>query len=98
MLLYHATTPRKLARYRSSGRIITPVRGVTSHLAAQEWARKVGRTVILKIEGNVVHKLPDHHNQHGTAWWIEHDVETWEIVSEHLVDKNGQPCSNQLHD
>lgn len=74
--LYHATTPKKAARYRETGRIIKPVRGFNCIEAAMAWAMKTGRTVIYEIPApaNLTHKLPDHHNQFGTAWWIDQDV------------------------
>ena len=80
MILYHATTPKKLARYQSSGRIILPVRGWTTLAAAEEWARRVGRSIVLEVEGRDVHKLPDHRNRYGTGWWIDHDVTEWRCV------------------
>ena len=81
--LYHVTTPRKAKRYRESGCIKSPVRGFDTVSAALAWGMKTGRTVLLKIptenhEREDVHKLPDHHNKYGEAWWIEGDVVTWE--------------------
>lgn len=78
--LYHATTPKKVIRYHQSARIISPVRGFTTLQAAMAWAIKVHRTVILEIEGNDCHKLPDHHNEYGEAWWVDHDVFKWKCV------------------
>ena len=78
--LYHVTTPRKLERYRETGRIIKPVRGFTTLAAAREWAAHAGRTVIVRVTGLDCHKLPDHHQRSGDAWWIDHDVPTWEPV------------------
>ena len=75
--LYHATTPKKAAQYRATGRIIAPVRGFTTEQAAMAWAMKVGRTVILKFEATEAHKLPDHHNRFGEAWWNDGDVIDW---------------------
>ena len=80
MKLYHATTPKKVRAYGASGRIIAPVRGFTTLQAAMAWALKVGRSVILEVSGKDCHKLPDHHNQWGAAWWIDHDVKTWRCV------------------
>jgi hypothetical protein len=80
MILYHATTPKKVQKYRQSGRIISPVRGFTTFQAAMAWACKVNRCIILKIEGTHCHKLPDHHNAWGEAWWIDHDVLEWNCV------------------
>lgn len=74
MTLYHCTTPKKIKRYETSGRIISPVRGFSTLLAAQKWCQLTGRTIILSFEANKVWKLPDHHNQYGTAWWNEGDI------------------------
>ncbi len=75
--LYHATTPSKAKRYRESGRIIAPVRGFTTLLAAMAWAMKTGRTVIIEFHAENPHKLPDHHNRYGDAWWNDGDVKEW---------------------
>lgn len=80
MPLFHATTPRKLERYIASGRIITPVRGFNTEAAAREWGRLVGRKVILRAVATDCHKLPDHHNEFGTAWWCDRDVTEWELL------------------
>lgn len=77
MILYHATTPKKAMRYKESGRIIAPVRGFTTLQAAMAWSMKVKRTVILEIECDKPHKLPDHHNPFGEAWWNDGDVTKW---------------------
>lgn len=72
--LYHATTPKKHARYVSTGAILPPVRGFTTIEAAQEWAKQTGRTVICRVtpeHADDVHKLPDHHNQFGLAFWYD---------------------------
>lgn len=90
--LFHATTPKKVQKYHQSGKINTPVRGFTTLVqrfstkmlwtdeAAMAWACKTGRSVILEIQGTDCHKLPDHHNRFGEAWWIDHDVLTWKCV------------------
>lgn len=80
MKLYHATTDKKAKLYREQGRIIAPVRGFTTLQGAMAWAIKVGRTVILEIECGKPHKLPDHHNQWGEAWWNDEDVKEWRCV------------------
>lgn len=78
--LYHATTPKKVQLYHHSQRIIKPVRGFTTLTAALAWACKTNRTVVLEVVGTNCHKLPDHHNQFGEAWWIDHDVTEWKCV------------------
>jgi hypothetical protein len=82
MMIYHATTPKKAALYRQTGRIIKPVRGFTTIPGAMAWAMKTSRAVILEIEAprDDCHKLPDHHNQFGEAWWIDADVAKWKCV------------------
>jgi hypothetical protein len=80
MVIYHATTPKKVQRYHASGMIIAPVRGFTTLQAALAWACKTGRSVVLEVQGQDCHKLPDHHNAFGDAWWIDHDVSAWKCV------------------
>lgn len=80
LTLYHATTPKKVQHYHASGRIIAPVRGFTTLQAAMAWACKTGRSVVLAVQGEDCHKLPDHHNAFGEAWWIDHDVSAWKCV------------------
>ncbi len=80
MKLYHATTQRKAKRYRQTGAIKTPVRGFTTLLAAMAWSMKTHRTVILEFDADCPHKLPDHHNQFGEAWWNDGDVDKWRCV------------------
>lgn len=50
--------------------------------AALAWGMKTGRSVVLKIPVAVVadrlHKLPDHHNKYGEAWWLENDAKDWD--------------------
>lgn len=77
MILYHATTPKKARLYRESGRIIAPVRGFTTIEGAMAWGMKVGRSVVLKFEATKPHKLPDHHNEFGEAWWNDGDITDW---------------------
>ena len=80
MLLYHATTPKKVQHYHASGRIIAPVRGFTTLTAAMAWACKTGRSVVLAVQGEDCHTLPDHHNAFGEAWWVDHDVSAWKCI------------------
>jgi hypothetical protein len=77
MKLYHVTTPKKAKAYRQTGHIIKPVRGFTTPTAALAWACGTGRTVILEFESNSVHKLPDHHNKYGEAWWADENIANW---------------------
>ena len=80
MILYHATTQKKAKLYRQTGHIKAPVRGFTTMQGAMAWAMKVGRTVIMEIDATSPHKLPDHHNQFGEAWWNDGNVENWKCV------------------
>lgn len=80
MILYHATTPKKARLYRRTGYIKAPVRGFTTLEAAMAWAIKVGRTVIYSVEAPNPHKLPDHHNRFGEAWWNDGDCDKFHCV------------------
>jgi len=77
MKLYHVTTQRKAKKYRQSGMICSPVRGFNTLMGAMAWAIKVGRVVILEFDAEAPHKLPDHHNKFGEAWWNDGDVKEW---------------------
>lgn len=86
MKLYHSTTQKKAKLYRASGVIHAPVRGFTTLQAAMAWSMKVGRTVILEFEASNPHKLPDHHNTFGEAWWNDGDVTKWRCVFSAIGD------------
>jgi len=77
MMLYHATTQKKAKLYRISGKIKSPVRGFTTLMGAMAWSMKTGRTVILSFTPDQPHKMPDHHNKFGEAWWNDGDVLDW---------------------
>ncbi|RTL23904.1 MAG: hypothetical protein EKK55_12470 [Rhodocyclaceae bacterium] len=67
-VLYHATTPRKLARYRATGTILPPVRGFDTVEACQRFMRRTGRTLMLRVTPTVgPWPLPDHH--HASQQW-----------------------------
>jgi hypothetical protein len=76
MYLFHVTTEKKAKAYRDSGSIHSPVRGFDSLPAAMFWAMKTGRKVIYRIEcsESETYKLPDHHNDFGTAFWTEFKI------------------------
>jgi hypothetical protein len=80
--LYHATTPKKVKAYHQTGKILKPVRGFTTQMAAMAWSMRTGRSVILEISGcdENCHKLPDHHNSYGEAWWFDEDIPNWKCV------------------
>jgi len=80
MKLYHVTTEKKVRNYHQNGYIRSPVRGFTTVQAAMAWAIKVKRTIILEFEAEKPHKLPDHHNAYGEAWWNDSDVGSWNCI------------------
>lgn len=84
--LYHATSEKKAKLYRQTGAIKKPVRGFTTMQGAMAWAMKVGRVVILEFVPTAPHKLPDHHNAWGEAWWNDGDVTDWRCVLSALHD------------
>lgn len=90
MLLYHVTTPKKAKKYRESGCINKPVRGFTTLTAAMAWAIKTHRTVIYRVDfdDQSCHKLPDHHNEFGEAWWIDANVPVSNIKCTFSADKD----------
>lgn len=73
---YHVTTPRKLARYETTGCILSPVRFWTTLYSAQRWARKTGRSVILAIDPPREYPLPIK----GGAAWCDVPVREWTEV------------------
>jgi len=80
MKLFHATSQKKAKLYRESEKILSPVRGFTTEKAAMAWAMKTGRTVIYQFEADNPHKLPDHHNKFGEAWWNDGDILLFKCV------------------
>lgn len=79
MKLYHVTTEKKAKLYRQTGSIIPPVRGFNTLIGAMYWAIKVGRKVIYEVEAKDPYKLPDHHNEYGSAWWTEKSIPIQDI-------------------
>lgn len=80
--LYHATTPKKARLYRQTGYIRKPVRGFTTLQGAMAWSLKVERKVIYEITGTDAncHKMPDHHNAWGEAWWFDENISDFRCV------------------
>ena len=69
-VIYHATTPKKLAKYHTTGTILPPVRGFDTLAACQRWARTRKRTITVRVTpSGPVWPLPDHHQPEGLAWW-----------------------------
>lgn len=74
---YHVTTPKKLARYNASGRIIAPVRFWPNAETALQWAKKTARPLILRIVlPTISYPLPDH----KPALFCAHDVTEYDVV------------------
>jgi hypothetical protein len=73
-ILWHATTPKKLARYQASRAILPPVRGFDAPAAAAEWARLHGRSILMRLPVRNAQALPDHHLPEGLAWWTPYAV------------------------
>jgi len=86
--LYHVTTQKKAKLYRQTGHIIKPVRGFNTLMGAMAWAIKVGKKIIYEIETNdkKTHKLPDHHNEFGEAWWADDNIINFRCI--YSGDKN----------
>jgi hypothetical protein len=80
IIMYHVTTDKKVRKYHQTGHIKKPVRGFLTLGAAISWAFKSNRNTILKIDANDAHKLPDHHQKEGEAWWNDGDIFEWEKV------------------
>ena len=79
-VLYHATTPKELARYRATGTILPPVRGFDTLAACRRWARAHSRTIIVRVTpSGPVWPLPDHHQPEGLAWWTL-TVSAFEVI------------------
>lgn len=68
---YHCTTPKKLARYRATGKILAPVRFWPTKPLADRWCKHTGRSVVLKIRlPGVSYPLPEN----KPAMWCPSDV------------------------
>jgi len=70
---YHVTTPKKVDRYLATGGILPPVRFWPSLCTAQRWAKRTGRSVILRFEAPHSWPLPDH----KPARWTDQMVVDW---------------------
>ena len=75
---FHCTTPKKLDRYKATGCILPPVRFWIYEASARAWMKRTGRTVLLKLEAEDAHPLPDH-KPTGHAWFTPGIVRKWEI-------------------
>lgn len=81
MKLYHATTTAKLARNVATGGILPPVRGWAFLSSALAWAARVRRDVVLEIDVQLAHPLPDH-KPTGHAFWHDGVVRSWVVVKQ----------------
>jgi hypothetical protein len=76
---YHATTPRRLARYIQTGAILPPVRFWPDESSARRWAKRVGRTIVIEFDRpEPAYPLPDH----KPALWTPSTVYDWRIAEE----------------
>ena len=76
MIIYHATTPAKVKRYCATGAILPPVRGWAFLTSAQAWAKRVGRSVVLRLDADVAYPPPDHQPR-GHAYWSPNVIRSW---------------------
>lgn len=65
MEVWHATTLKKLDRYRQMGRILPPVRAWVNFEAARQFSLQTGRRVILRLNfpENKVKQLEGHQDE-----------------------------------
>ena len=77
MVGFHVTTPKKLERYKQTGAILPPVRFWKWLASSKQWATKVNRSIILRIEVSEAYPLPDHQPR-GHAYWSPNVVRIWD--------------------
>ena len=101
--LYHCTTARKMRLYKNTGCILKPVRGFDTLEAAMYWCIKTGRNMIVEIDlfdinPDNIHKMPDHHNQFGFAWWIDENIsyDKLKVVLYVEQDKHAKSLSDSV--
>ena len=101
MIAYHVTTEKKLARYKSTGAILPPVRFWSTLEAATRWARKTGRDLLARFDAPCRSwPLPIK----GGAWWTDQiimiqDISVEELSGSHptrLEFQLGHQLGNQL--
>lgn len=77
MKVFHATTPKKVARYEASGVILPPVYFWTDERFARIWMKKTGRPLLLTFEAPTVsYPLP----MRKSARWTPTMIYEWERV------------------
>lgn len=76
MIGFHVTTLKKLQRYKKTGCILPPVRFWPNFLTAKKWAKRTGRSFILRIECNLSYPLPDH----KPARWTNEIIRTYQDI------------------
>ena len=75
---FHATTPKRLARYRATGAILPPVRFFGFEARARQWGGKTQRLVLLRFPWpEPTYPLPDHQ---PSAYFTPSLVRVWEVV------------------
>lgn len=78
--LFHCTTPHKIERYKSTGFIVSPVRGWKYINSAKEWGKKTGRSVIVEFECEIAYPLPDHKPLYH-SYWTPENIKDYKIIS-----------------
>jgi len=82
VIVYHATTPRKLYRYGRTGAILPPVFFWTSRYRAVRWARSHNRPVVLSFtRPEMAHPLP---YPQGGAMWSPNLIYQWNREDIHV--------------
>jgi len=76
---YHVTTPKKFDRYEQTRVILPPVRFWIWPQSAINWAERIGRTIILKIEVSKAYPLPDHKPREHT-YWSPNMITKWDRI------------------
>ena len=75
-IVFHCTTPKKLARYNQKHIILPPVRYWTTEFSALRWMRRTGRSILLVFEEpKQSYPLP----MKGGAKWTDQMVRNWRV-------------------
>ena len=79
MVGYHCTTEKKLGQYVKTGAILPPVRFWKYPDSAAQWCKRTSRNIILKINTETEHPLPDH-KPNGHAYWTPEVIREWVLM------------------